>query len=458
MPGPWEKYAAAPAADGPWAKYQGTPAPAPVGGTALGGSPPPNPFFEVAAHSAPAAGASPSYAPPAIMPSEGVSLSRALLTNDPTRGFIEGAARSVPATIGGALGAAAAAPTGPLSIPAAGLGAAGGEGARQALVQAYMASQGRPYTAPGDVATHMGVQGAASAIGQGAAVGLGAGLRYLGRTAAPAGMKVMANVPERSAAAAAQDPAMLLRAPSDQAVTDAYDAFHAASGTVSRRQSIAASEDPFDTVSRAMNTMKDAYNNLRAGKLTMQEAVDASQAARIIGDMKSRGVEMAQQVAQQSGDLKGLFDDFIQKGMAPAARSVHDPLTGGLQTVMEPGMQGYPEWQAARQAAFENSVAGDLGSFYPRNVNGSPNVARFWAALHGGAVTGAAGGAALAGPPGAVVGAGMGAMVGAAAVSPLTYGTALKAAAYAGNIPAGVYRVPTSMLADQYLQRRPVTP
>lgn len=429
-------------------------------------------------------------------PRQAADAGEALLTNLPTQSLVQKLVRGLPAAAGSIPGATAGAALGTAIFPGpgtiiggvigAGLGGAAGEASRQAFAQGTAAAfpgQNYPVLRPGEVIRNVGIEGATQAAGQAVGVGAGAALSAGGRLirgGAPTVMKVAAGVPEGSGAAAVGDLQMLGRAPSSEAVGNAYDAFHTASGTVSRKDAIARSGDPFDTVSRAMNTMRDAYNKMRTRQLTTQEAVEASQAGRIIRDMKSRGVEMAQQVAEQADDLKGSFDDFIQNSFDGSqsmsrvpletpppvglkAAGHHAPKPRGTpildsygqpvfvdKVTTTPGKPGFPEWQAARQAAFENNVARDLGYVLPRNVNGSPNVLRTWSAVGGGAATGAA----IGGPVGAVVGAGAGAM----AVSPMAYGAAIRAAGLAqtaaGYIPAGVYRVGASpagqSLADYY--------
>lgn len=532
-----------------------------------------------------------------------VSPKRALLTNEPTSGITEDVIRGLPATGGAIIGAAGGAGLG--SIPLAAVGGAGGEGLRQTMVQSYANLQNKPMTPAGEVFGRMGGQGLAQGLGQ----GLGVGVNYAiqgAKAGFPVLAKISANVDENLGQAATKDLDLLGRAPSEAEVTTAYDKFHRASGTVSRKEAIAASDDPFDTVSRAMGTMRDAYNKLRGKTLSFQEAVEASQAARIIRDMKSRGVEIAQEVSGAADNLKGLFDDFIEKGIGPrteiqsvpvaqelvksevpiaskivpqsdvfpaattlipesvnvptsqaqnilpelkrivsvinnarangvpptsvmtqaekelysrfgaalesaaehrvpletlltqsemttqipgfAERTVFRPgetimqgqnrmAFGGTVTkpsyspgdvimgnrpVQVPARAGYPEWQTARQAAFERTVADEFGNVVPRNVNQQPNVLRTWSAMGGGATTGGTIGAVLGGPLGAAVGAGLGAIGGGATVSPLAYGLALRAAGVAAKVPAGVYQVPAraavsgtgSALSDQYMQRR----
>lgn len=558
---------------------------------------------------------------PSDVPRMAQDSGEALLTNLPPRGFGQSFVRGLPAAGGGLAGASAGAlagaPLGPGGmivggILGAGLGGAAGESTRQAVSQVTAGAfpeQNYPMASGRDVMRDVGIQGAFQAGGQALGVGVGAAAKALRPAANRLGAaftKVAANVPENSGQAATADPGRLSRAPSQEAVSGAYDDFHRTSGTMSRKQSIAASSDPFDNTARAMGTMRDAYNKLRSGALSVQEAVEASQAGRLIRDMKSRGVEMAQEIAEQASTLKGQFDDFIERGIGPrteigdvpvaqellpvtrttanklapktdvfeSARTlvpetVNTPVSGsesvlsdlrklvgvvkqaraqgvnpksiltdsekslygqfgsaidssvqhnvpieslvtpseavrqtagfaertmlrpgdpiyagsrklvfdgpieetallpgemvmGRGPVQVPAQPGFPEWQTARQMAFERAVADDFGSVLPRNVNGQPNVLRTWSAAGGGATTGAGIGAMVGGPAGAAVGGVLGAVGGIAGVSPLAYGTALKGMALAGRALPTIYRVgvPTgaaaagSALADAYARQR----
>ena len=552
----------------------------------------------------------------------------ALLTNLPAKGFGQEIVRGLPgaagAMAGAAAGAFAAAPFAPLAGPLAPavpiIGAVGGaffggtagEASRLAVAQGTAAAfpeQNYPQIGFGDAARRAVTAGAVNAAGEGFGRGVVMGaqaLRPAFNRGGAAAMKVAANIPERSGQFALEDMTRLGRAPSDATVSGLYDDFHRASGTVSREDAIARSADPFDTPQRAYESMRDAYLKLRQGTLTMQEAVEASQAGRIIRDAKSRGTEFAQNISQTADRLKGAFDDFISQGMGPrtemrtipvaqeitrestpvasrltqksdvfenarmlvpeqvnvpveasrdilpdlqrvtevtrrakanglvprsimtdSERALFDQfqtaiesaadnnvpiqtlLTSGERTapvagfaektVLRPGepiyaganryefggtvdkvsyrpgdeimgqwpvqtapQPGYPEWQAARQGAFENAVASDFGSLFPRNVNGQPNLLGAKWAIGSGMTTGAAAGAALGGPVGALVGGGIGAVGGLLTASPMAYGAAIRAAGAVsrvpGAIPAAIYRVGTSgaapSLADYYLRAR----
>lgn len=126
---------------------------------------------------------------PAGLPPTGANMTRAVLTNEPTKGPIEGAARAAFPVVGGLLGGgaglAAGAPSGPGAVATTlagyGLGGAGGEGVRQGLVQARSAALGLPYTSPGEVAGRMGIEGGAQAAAGGLGMAAGPVLRGLGR-------------------------------------------------------------------------------------------------------------------------------------------------------------------------------------------------------------------------------------------------------------------------------------
>ena len=150
-----------------------------------GQEPPPNSSFEVAGRY-PAPGAAPSYAPPStITAGPNISPTRALLTNEPTSGYAESFMRGIPAQVGGAIGGVVGGgvTAGLASLPAAGIGAAGGEGIRQSVAQAYSAATGRPFSSPLQVAGNMGLQGALGVAGQGGAVAMDRVGKYVVRAA-----------------------------------------------------------------------------------------------------------------------------------------------------------------------------------------------------------------------------------------------------------------------------------
>lgn len=163
MPGPWEQYQQAPAADGPWSKYKDTtndavaqPRPAP--------DTPPGVDYSLFRSEFASPQLPPGYGKEAIPIAE-----RALLTNEPTQSMPEEFLRGVPANIGGAvggtLGFVAGAPTtvGAVATGAAGaaLGGAGMEGARQTAAQLYTGLTGRGEVKPaGYVVGEMAKQGA----------------------------------------------------------------------------------------------------------------------------------------------------------------------------------------------------------------------------------------------------------------------------------------------------------
>lgn len=265
-------------------------------------------------------------------------------------------------------------------------------------------------------------------------------------------VRLATNAPEKSAEALIRNPGVVLNAPTDAQVAEKYDKFSKMSGTVSRKADVMASGQ-FDRASRASQDVENALQKLRSGELTLQEAVNASQAARIINDMKSRGVELAQEVADQAQAYKPLFDDFIEKGSK--ARMAIDPLTGGVKEVA--GTPGFPQWADARQASFRNKVSSDFSNIIPQNINGSPQFMRTFGAVG----IGSGIGGAIAGP----IGSAAGGLIGAAVVSPATYGSiARNAASIPGVVGPGaiaasnavryVVRPSNSSLEQEYMRNR----
>lgn len=391
--------------------------------------------------------ADPSYVPAAVISMPDISPTRALLTNEPPKNIAETILRGLPSALGSMATGTAGAIAGPLgAVAGAGLGATAMESARQAAVQGHAMYSGTKFTEPADVIKNTAVQGLLGAAGEGAAQGILKVGSYI-PSAGASFMKSMAGIPEKSGEAALKDLSLLGRAPSNSEVSGLYDAFHDASGTISRKEAIAASNNPFDTVSRAMKNMRDASIKLKNGTLTPQEAVEASQAGRLIRDQKMRGNEMAREIGDAANDLKNQFDNFIEQGLPPGSKGVvREEIRGTGQSIPVVGPKlspGYPEWQAARQAAWENHVASDFSSAFPVNLNGSPNQLRGY-----GSIAGAASGAGLAlatGHPLAAIAAAASPIL----QSPLAYGMAIKTASFLSPIAraaaAGAKFVPGSV-------------
>lgn len=265
--------------------------------------------------------------------------------------------------------------------------------------------------AAGEVATTGMVQGTlGAALGFAGAAMNTQTAKAIGRKLAEGGgqvLRIVTNVKPGTGAAALSDLEKFTNAPSEEAVSSAYKSFYdrisAALGRVvkGRKELIAESTDPFETVGRSVKEMRKAHNALNEGRLDIQEAINASQAARKVRDMKMRGNEFAQEVAETADDLKDKFDDFIE---ANAPQSLKG------------------EWQRVREMNFWKEVRSEFNTALPQNVNQFPNALRGNLGLAGGAVAGAMGG----GPIGAAIGAG----VGLAAQSPALYGFGMEGAYY----------------------------
>lgn len=385
------------------------------------GTPPPNDNFEVGGRSQPVMGR-PTFAPGIVDPGEGVNVTRALLTNQPTQGFTEGVIRAAPAAIGSMVGGAAGAGIG--SIPLAGLGGAAGESARQGLVNINAARTGGPFTAPGEVLTRVGAEGAANALGQGVGLGIGAAASAARPAFNKLGAQVMrvgAGVPEKYGEAVMRNPGMLLDAPTPEAASQAYKSFEAKTGLTGLMDQIrltgkAPSEGElekalFEVAARARNGVSSSP----------QELYHASQAASNLNSMGKLGNPRYATLKAAISEAKGVVDD-------------------ALEAVI-------PEYKQLRSDYFASKTAQQFSSYLPLNQNTSPNV------LRGVTAATTAGAGLMSGNPAALAALPL--------VSPKFYGTGLKAAAVAGQIPVqipqAIYRVGTSAggsaLADAYMRQ-----
>lgn len=306
---------------------------------------------------------------------------------------------------------------------AAGLGAAERVGGVPEAEQRFQSKES-PIQSAGDIAISGAIQGT---IGSGMQLG-GALLntpvaKAIGKKLASGGgqiLRILTNVRPSEGTAAVSNLEKFANAPSQEAVSEAYRSFYdrlsAALGRTvkGRRELVAESADPFETVGRSMKDMRKAANDLKSGKLDVQGAIDASQAARKIRDMKMRGNEFAQEVADTADELKGQFDDFIDANVPAQLKG---------------------EWARIREMNFWKEVRDSFNSALPQNVNTFPNALRGNLGMAGGAVAGALGG----GPLGAAIGAG----VGLAAQSPALYGLGLQGAYY--GLRAGQAIVPPAI-------------
>lgn len=271
----------------------------------------------------------------------------AMLTNKPT-GLGGTLARSSFSTAGALAGGAAGAVGGPLGVLAgSALGGFAGEITRQNAVQMAQLSKGEDVTRPGEAiarATSEGVSQGAGA-GLGLVVGGALGSKFVKETVRPginrvgAGvLKIAAGIPENVGQQVMENPSVLLGAPGRDAVSALYDAYHAKSGTMSRDEFISRSARPSDIgrVGAAIDEIDAAKLALRNGTLTEQQAVNASQASRIVSDARREGTEISQKMADYAQDTKASMDDFIARGRGPRTEIQSIPVAQTLDREATP--------------------------------------------------------------------------------------------------------------------------
>lgn len=221
-----------------------------------------------------------------------------------------------------------------------------------------------PIQAISDVATTGALQGLFG-VGE-KAVGIGyQALKPGAQKLASSMLRVGPGIPEKYGEAAIKDLSLLGRAPEQESVTRLYDEFHSLSGTKSRKEVLESSSNVFDSIARAKRDVNSAFQKIREKTLTMQDAVNASQAARFIKDTARTGNEQALVIFEKAAKLKPVFDEFIETS--------------------------FPQWKQARTAAYEKKVAEQFKSILPLNKNLSPNVLRTYTAgtaAAAGAITG----------------------------------------------------------------------
>lgn len=405
---PWERYGSKPS--GPWSKYEAT------------------------------------NDAPADTPRMAADAGEALLTNLPTKGFTQNIVRGLPATGGGMVGGIAGAMKGAAigsafpgvgtvaggivgGIIGAGLGGASGEAVRQATAQGTAAAfpeQNYPMARPGEVLKSVGAQGALQAGGQAAGAAIGAAASALRPSVNRLGAQVMrvgAGVPEKAGTQAMRNPSMLLDALPVEDAGQAYRTFEGYSGLKGLDQ-LAGERSKAWTAGELYETALNTANKIKAGQVpTAQELYTASQAQNQLSRLAKFGNPDA---AAMLGS--GSLDD--------AGRVADKALEAQ-----------FPEYARLRTDYAAAKTAEQFDSWLPLDKNTSPNV------LRGVTAATTAGAGVMTGNPAALAALPL--------VSPKVYGTALKGAALAGKVPAGVYRVSgqamaggtASALEQAYLQR-----
>lgn len=392
---------------------------------------------------------------PAAQPRMAADFGDALISNLPTRGILQDIVRGLPTAGGGLVGATAAAtaslPFAPLAGPfapavpiiaglgGAFLGGAAGGASRQAVAQGTAAAfpEARyPILRPGQVIRNVAIEGATQAAGQAVGLGIGAAAKaarpFVNKLGAQV-MRVGAGIPERAGEMAMRDPSMLLNAPTKEAASAGYKAFEAKAGITGLGDAVKqAGKFPsegelekhlFEVAARVQNGVPS----------TTQELYHASQAASSLNQLAKMGNPRYAMLKAAISEAKSAVDDTLEAIL--------------------------PEYKTIRTDYAMSKAAGEFSSFFPLNRNQSPNALR--SVLAGREAI--AGGVALAG-------AGTGNPVAMAAlplISPKFYGTALKGAAIAGKVPAGIFRVGAnaltggtgSALEQAYMRQRPsITP
>jgi hypothetical protein len=367
----------------------------------------------------------------------------ALLTNLPAEGFKQNLIRGLPAALGSVPGVVAGAALGTAIMPGpgtviggilgAGLGGATGEATRQAVAQGTAAAfpeQNYPIQKPGQVLRDVAIQGASQAAGEAGGQLIGAAAKAARPTINKLGaqaMRVGAGIPEKAGDAVMRNPSLLLDAPSKEVASGGYKAFERYTGLSGLGDQVKLTgkfpsegeleKHLFEVAARAKNGVSS----------TPQELYLASQAASSLNQLGKMGNPRYAMLKGAIGEAKNVVDDALEAAL--------------------------PEYKNLRSDYAASKIAGEFSSAFPLNKNTSPNVLRGVTAASGAAAGLAAGHpAALAALP---------------LVSPMVYGGAVRTAALAGKVPAGVYRVGAaaltgaagSSLADAYArQPRPALP
>ena len=355
-------------------------------------------------------------------------LGEALLTNKPTQGMGQAIVRGLPAALGGFVGGIGGVLGGPAGvIGGAALGGAAGESARQGVSQIAAGAfpeAGYPVQVPGQVLRDVGLQGASQGAGQAAGMAIGAGLKAARPLVNKLGAQVMrvgAGIPEKAGEAAMRNPSMIIDAPSRGVASEGYKAFERYTGLKGLGDMVKTT-GKFPAESELEQNLFEAAKKAVSGTATPQELYIASQSASSLNQIAKMGNPRYAMLKSAISQAKGVVDDALEAAL--------------------------PEYKNLRADYAAAKAADEFSSFLPLNKNTTPNVLRGVTA----ATTAAAG--TMAGSPIALAALPL--------VSPKFYGTALKAAAVVGKVPAGVYQMTAqagsgaagSSLSDAYNRQR----
>lgn len=347
-------------------------------------------------------------------PRQAADSGEALLTNLPVEGIGQNVARGLPSTLGATIGGALGLPLGPFGvIGGAALGGTIGEGVRQGTVfgtAKAFPSENFPQNTGRQIASDIVGQGVAQGAGAGIGLGIGAAAKaarpFVNKIGAQV-MRVGAGIPEKAGMAAMKNPSMLIDAPSQEAASAGYQAFERYTGlkglgdqvkTMGKFPTEADLEKQlFEVAARAGNGVQS----------TAQELYHASQAASSLN---------------QLGKLGNPRYAMLKAAITNAKSSVDDALEAIL-----------PEYGNLRADYAMSKAAGEFSSLLPLNKNTTPNV------LRGVTAATAAGAGIASGNPMAALALPL--------VSPKFYGGAIRGAAFAGRIPAPIYKVGAAITA-----------
>lgn len=280
------------------------------------------------------------------------------LGNSPTmQNIYSGAIKYGPPAIGTlAAGAATGGASLPVQAAAMALGAGGGEAISKlpGQIKALATGQQQPQTSS-DVAKDIAKTAAAAAGTQGA-------LGVAGKVAVAAGlpkilaqfMRAFPNIPEKYGAAALTDLGNLSKAPSEDTMQQAYNAFEKYAGLKGIKQQIGEREQSF-APSELEKIVLGIRNKLLQGKdVPNQDLYTASQAANKLQRMAKYGEPQAK--------------DMMESGLVAEGGDLADT---ALQKTL-------PEYGPLRNANFLMKMKQAFESPVPLNKNGTPDALRTW--------------------------------------------------------------------------------
>ncbi len=317
---------------------------------------------------------------PQLPPGVNTDFKKGLLTNEPVDSLSGTAGRIALPTIGSMAGAATGGVAGAATLPLAGplpawagamygsgAGAAGGEGLRQGMVNAYSALRGTQPTAPGESISRTVNQGLIGAAGEGLAQGAIKAAPY----AAKAGgqfVKVMTNADARAGEHMLAEPGRFFNAPSLEGAGKQFGNYMDQSGVTNGPMGAVkytgkrtpGREAKFDLIDSALNDIS-TWKTAGTSSDPLTGAVSNSVPAK--PDLNK--LVVAREQARKLAETPAMRNELAKSELASVYSNIEE-----LDAAIEQLSPGYADIRAGYRDA---KTADTFSNILPMNKHGQPN-------------------------------------------------------------------------------------